>query len=315
MNNLIVVLGGRGRLGTALINHLSESIDNSIISVDRLSLDTSSLANIDLVYDINEKALIYKLEELSQNEKIIVINASGLQHSNYTKDIEISNLLSPIQFIKNMRDSNLNFFFVHISSISVTHGNDINPKLGEGNPINYYGLTKLKFESFLSRFMPSNSFIVLRPGAFYGKSYNNKNFDKFLDLIKRGIFIFPFKKRYRSYTNIDTIFSAIQIIINEIKEESKLICKISNITDMKPLSTLDLFLEFKEKKKHKFPPVFFPSIIFKILSRVNFFVEKRLKIHIGFLTMFAEQGYDFNGDIDQFFKDRKILRYETNFEF
>ena len=46
---------------------------------------------------------------------------------------------------------------------------------------------------------------------------------------------------------------------------------------MKPLSTLDLFLEFKEKKKHKFPPVFFPSIIFKILSRVNFFVEKRLK--------------------------------------
>ena len=131
---------------------------------------------------------------------------------------EISNLLSPIQFIKSMRDSNLNFFFVHISSISVTHGNDINPKLGEGNPINYYGLTKLKFESFLSRFMPSNSFIVLRPGAFYGKSYNNKNFDKFLDLIKRGIFIFPFKKRYRSYTNIDTIFSAIQIIINEIKE-------------------------------------------------------------------------------------------------
>ena len=110
MNNLIVVLGGRGRLGTALINHLSESIDNSIISVDRLSLDTSSLANIDLVYDINEKALINKLEELSQNEKIIVINASGLQHSNYTKDIEISNLLSPIEFIKNMRNSNLDFF-------------------------------------------------------------------------------------------------------------------------------------------------------------------------------------------------------------
>ena len=173
-----------------LINHLSESIDNSIISVDRLSLDTSSLANIDLVYDINEKALINKLEELSQNEKIIVINASGLQHSNYTKDIEISNLLSPIQFIKNMRDSNLNFFFVHISSISVTHGNDINPKL-ERNPINYYGLTKLKFESFLSRFMPSNFFIVLRPGAFYGKSYNNKNFDKFLDLIKKRYFYLP----------------------------------------------------------------------------------------------------------------------------
>ena len=218
MSNLIVVLGGRGRLGTALINHLSESMNNSIVSVDKLSVGADSLANIDLVYDINEKALITELEEVSQNKKIIIINASGLQHSNYTKDIEISNLLSPIEFIKNMRNSNLDFFFVHISSISVTHGNDIHPKLGEGNPINYYGLTKLKFESFLSRFMPSNSFIVLRPGAFYGTSYNNKNFDKFLNLIKKGIFIFPFKKRYRSYTNIDTIFSAIRIIINEINK-------------------------------------------------------------------------------------------------
>ena len=312
MGNLIIILGGNGRLGSCLIEYFLNNKNNTIVNIDILE-NKKSKADINLVNNINQKSLTTDIQKIAGNKKVIIINASGLQHSFSTKDIDSANFISPKEFIQNLVSVNLNFFFVQISSISATFGKEIIPEVGHGQPINFYGQTKLKFEQFLLRFLPQKNYVILRPGAFYGDNFKNQNFAKFINLLQKGIFLFPSKKTYRSYTHIDTMFSALQIILNELSFNSGLPVRISNITDNNSISTLDLFYDYKKESNHKKPPIIIPTFVFKFISKFSYFIETKLKIHINLLTMISEQGYDFTGEVDEFFKKKGIKRFETKF--
>ena len=312
MENLIIILGGNGRLGSCLIEYFLKNKNNTIVNIDMLENEKSK-ADINLVRNINQKSLTTDIQKIAGNKKIIIINASGLQHSFLTKNIDNANFHSPKEFVENLVSADLKFFFVQISSISSTFGKEIIPEIGQGQPINFYGETKLKFEQFLSKFLPQENYIILRPGAFYGDNFKNQNFDKFIKLLQKGVFIFPSEKTYRSYTNIETIFSALQIILDELSFNSELPVRISNITDTNSISTLDLFFDYKKQSNHKKPPIIIPTFIFKLISKLSYFLETKLKIHINLLTMISEQGYDFTGEVDEFFENLGIKRFETKF--
>ena len=89
--------------------------------------------------------------------------------------------------------------------------------------------------------------------------------------------------------------------------------RISNITDTNSISTLDLFFDYKKQSNHKKPPIIIPTFIFKFISKLSYFLETKLKIHINLLTMISEQGYDFTGEVDEFFENLGIKRFETKF--
>lgn len=311
MNNSVIILGGNGRLGSSLIDYLKLTTEHKIISVDKV-LTGDNNADISLHYDIDDKDLVKDLLNES-GEKNLIINAAGIQHSFFTKKINLLNYESPVEFLKNLNYAKINFFFIQISSLSATNGENIIPIAGVGEPINYYGKTKVKFEKFLAKYLTAKNYFILRPGAFYGENYKNTNFDKFISLLRNGIFIFPRKKYLRSYTNIKTVFSSIEIIKNKYFNQKEINCNISNIVDINPISSIDLFYEFKLKYKHKKPPIFLPEYFFQTVAKLSFMLEKKLGIHINLLTLIGEQGFHFYGDIDEFFKIENLNHYETKF--
>ena len=113
------------------------------------------------------------LQNTHLKKKVIIINASGLQHSFSTKDIDSANFISPKEFIQNLVSVNLNFFFVQISSISATFGKEIIPEVGHGQPINFYGQTKLLSELLVQK-LSKYIIIILSLISFFVAS---KGFD------------------------------------------------------------------------------------------------------------------------------------------
>ena len=312
MKNNLIILGGTGRLGKVLVEYFSKIENIQVISIDKKTQERGT-NSIHLSFDIENTDLIDELIKLKL-KKSLIINASGVQHSFFAKNIYKSNYLAPVSFINGINNIDLSYYFVQISSISVSTGEDIIPVPGEGTPINYYGYTKRKFEFFLKENLQHKNFFILRPGAFYGGDYENKNFEKFLTFLKKGLFIYPKRKVYRSYTNVNTVVSAIEIIANDYFSGIENLPNISNLTDVTSLSTFELFKKFKKELNHKNIPIIIPTFIFKFVAKFSYFLEKYFRIHINLLTMIGEQGFNFTGKVNSYFINKKLEQYETKFE-
>ena len=170
----IIVLGYNSFVGNAIINYFN-SLDNiELICVGRRDSDLHKVIKFEVSDDLvllnnDVSNLIVKLN--LDNECVIIncISMGDLDKCEVDKDnCEIQNC----QFVKILYNHLKNYSFkklIHFSTNAVYDGN--NPPYNEKSkckPVNFYGLVKLKADTFLLD-QDDSKILVIRPITMYGK--------------------------------------------------------------------------------------------------------------------------------------------------
>ena len=159
----ILIIGSTGMIGQKLRSVLSSknnvfSTFNSKPFIDGFKVDVTSTSNLEKIFElskpeivINLSAIYNNLDFCEQNKKLVMaVNGDSLEN---------------ISKLSNQYDS----FLLHFSSDYVFDGEKGNYCESDiPNPINYFGVTKLKGEQNVQAL--AKNFCIVRTSMVYGKS-------------------------------------------------------------------------------------------------------------------------------------------------
>ena len=159
----ILIIGKNGQLGKSLKKEITEKRSNhNFTFVGRHELDLTNDNNIEKYFD--------------NNHFDVIINCAA--YTNVDKAEEETALADQINHLAVLKLSQIASKYkaklIHISTDYVFDGKSVKPymEIDKTNPINVYGMTKLKGEEALLKIMPTNA-MVIRTSWIYSKYGNN----------------------------------------------------------------------------------------------------------------------------------------------
>ena len=198
----IAITGSTGQLGTSINNYLS---NHEIINIKENFFDKKKLKEkiINTNYDVLINCVAFHDLNKSENEKekSYEINSSSVE------------LLSKLSSLKKSH-------FIHFSSDYVFDGENNEPYIEESktNPINYYGITKLKGEK--AAIENNENTTIFRVASLFGTRRNNSslNFvEKIINSSKENKMMKIVDDQIMSPTSTENIGKLIKRIINDLK--------------------------------------------------------------------------------------------------
>lgn len=155
----ILVLGSGGQLGKSIIKNLSRSFD--VKGLSRTECDITHFKNIE--------------KNVSAFEPDVIVNSAAFTAVDRCETEKNVALQANFYGVKNLCKiaNKKNIFLIHFSTDYVYDGtakgfiSESHPT----NPINFYGLTKLKADEYISQNL--TKYLILRISWVYGKDGNN----------------------------------------------------------------------------------------------------------------------------------------------
>ena len=198
----IAITGSTGQLGTSINSHLS---NHEIVNINENFYDKKQLEEkiINTNYDVLINCVAFHDLNKSENEK--------------KKAFEINtNCVALLSKLSGLKKSH----FIHFSSDYVFDGENNKTYIEESetNPINYYGVTKLKGEE--AAIENNENTTVFRVASLFGIRRNNSslNFvEKIINSSKENKIIKIVDDQIMSPTSTENIGKIIEKIINDLK--------------------------------------------------------------------------------------------------
>ncbi|NNC71093.1 MAG: SDR family oxidoreductase, partial [Flavobacteriaceae bacterium] len=212
----IVVTGSNGLLGQTLVNLL----DNSDYHVHALSRGvdrniTSSnytYYNVDLTDFSEVKSILRKIDPH------IIVNTAAMTNVDECEDNKVACDRINVELVKHLIEvcGNTNTHFIHISTDFIFDGkNGPYKESDEPNPVNYYGLSKLKSENIITS--SKISYTILRTILVYGyvKGMNRNNIVLWIrDAVTDKKQVTIIDDQFRMPTLVDDLAEACLLAIN-----------------------------------------------------------------------------------------------------
>lgn len=267
----VLVTGATGFIGSYLCKKLSEigfrvkgtyrniKKINSISNIDWIEVSdvgpktdwSEALNGVDYVIHLASVAHRARKEQVADYEEFMRINAYGTL-----------NLVEQCKKYSQIKR------FIYLSSVSAVCSYSREP-INENKvpkPDTYYGLSKLKAETFIKRTLQDNpDYCILRPPLVYGRS-NPGNMARLIKLVKKGIPL-PFGQlnNKRSFVFVGNLVDIITKIIDHPLASNRTYF----VSDGIDLSTKELIycLSLCMKKKVLIFP--FPTLVLRILGKIG----------------------------------------------
>ncbi len=230
MKNKILLIGGAGFIGSALVKRFLKDENNEIYVLE------PERANIDRLKIYENRIIIFQgdLRDSSKVSKILVdyninivihlvatlIPGSSLSHFQ-NEMVEV--LIPTMSLIKNCAENNIKF--VYFSSGGTIYGNSKNGphhEMDKKEPISYYGVSKNIVEEMIAfEHRHSNlEFLILRPSNPYGFGQNIYGKQGLIAvsigkiLKKEPIIVWGDGNSVRDYIYIDDLTDAVYQLLN-----------------------------------------------------------------------------------------------------
>ncbi|MFV0248894.1 MAG: SDR family oxidoreductase [Tenacibaculum sp.] len=239
----IIVTGSNGLLGQSLVASLLDERDK--YQVFGFSKGKNRSKRIDFRYkeiDLTEKELFTKC--LNQVKPDVIVNTAAMTQVDQCEDEKEKCDALNIGVVKSLADyaQKNGTYLVHISTDFIFDGKEGNYKETDiPNPVNYYGISKLKAEQVLSN---SNvNCAILRTILVYGQVYNMHRSNIVLWVkksLEQNKKIKVVNDQYRMPTYVDTLAGACKLSIQ--KRSSGIFNISSNIL----LSIYEMALQIAE---------------------------------------------------------------------
>ncbi|WP_047790097.1 SDR family oxidoreductase [Tenacibaculum mesophilum] len=168
----VVITGSNGLLGQTLVSLLLEEKERyQVIGFSR-GENRSGRGDFNYVsIDITDEDLLYK--KLSEYKPDVIVNTAAMTNVDAceTNKQACDNLnIDVVQYLKNYSEENKTHL-IHISTDFIFDGkNGPYKESDKPNPLNYYGLSKLKSEELLIK--SKVNYAILRTILVYGKVYD-----------------------------------------------------------------------------------------------------------------------------------------------
>ena len=214
-NKSILVTGSNGQLGKCL-KKFSKSYNYKFLFKPKNELDITKFNS---------------LEKFLQTLNIdVIINCAAYTNVNNSEIEKKKSELVNVQAVNNLAKicKSKKIQLIHLSTDYVFNGNNNKPYLetDQTNPINHYGLTKLKGENSILKHSPENS-IIIRTSWLYSK-YKNNFVSEIIKKINNKEEINIISDETGSPTNANDLAKIILDILPKIKNEKTEIFHFSN---------------------------------------------------------------------------------------
>ena len=205
----LLILGGSGLIGNALIkNHRKDFEIISSFNKNPISFSEIKAFQCSLPRDFN------KLEEMILVEKPdIIVNAMGYSNVDFCELNQQKADLLHVKITEKICNlcTRVGVKVIFLSSDYVFDGKKGNySEIDEPNPINYYGVTKLKAEKIVLK-NPTN--VVLRTSIVYDLDNKVRFFNYVIDNLQKNQEITAINDVYNSATFIDNLTQSIFKVI------------------------------------------------------------------------------------------------------
>ncbi len=256
--NKIVITGGSGFIGSALVSKLSKDKNNQIYVLD---IEDPKI-NLDAKYekmDIRSDKIQKYLQKVNPNKIIHLAAQASVAIS--SKDPILDNDINvggSLNILKSAIGLNLNQF-VFFSTGGAIYGEEVGKKFDEENitnPQSPYGISKSSFENYLNYYsskfnIPST---IIRPSNVFGPGQNPYGEAGVVSIFGKKMLenelvtIFGTGNEYRDYIFIDDVVGFIEKIIE------KNITGTYNLCSGRKTKTIEIFKLLKEIIGYQYEP-------------------------------------------------------------
>ena len=259
MANKILITGGSGFIGSALVSKLAMDKNNKIYVVDIKEPKINLTAEYEKM-DIRSNQIQSYLQKINPNKIIHLAAQASVAIS--SKDPILDNDVNvggSLNILKSATQLSLSQF-VFFSTGGAIYGEEVGKKFNEENIVNPqspYGISKASFENYLNYY--SNKFnipsTIIRPSNVFGPGQNPHGeagvvsiFAKKM-LENKPVTIFGSGNEYRDYIFIDDVVDFIEKIIE------KNITGTYNLCSTRKTKTIEIFELLKKIIDYQYEPI------------------------------------------------------------
>lgn len=259
MANKILITGGSGFIGSALVSKLAMDKNNKIYVIDIEEPKINLTAEYEKM-DIRSDQIQSYLQKINPNKIIHLAAQASVAIS--SKDPILDNDVNvggSLNILKSATQLNLSQF-VFFSTGGAIYGEEVGKKFNEENttnPQSPYGISKASFENYLNYY--SNKFnipsTIIRPSNVFGPGQNPHGeagvvsiFAKKM-LENKPVTIFGSGNEYRDYIFIDDVVDFIEKIIE------KNITGTYNLCSTRKTKTIEIFELLKKIIDYQYEPI------------------------------------------------------------
>lgn len=211
----VLIIGGSGFVGTNLIKYLPADWIK-FCTFNSNPILSSNLQSFKINLLDNPKEIISLIQNIKPNYIIHTVAFPSVDYCEEKPIIADKLHVDTTKIIANA-SSEINSKLLFLSTDAVFEG-QINKRYLETdipNPVNHYGLTKLKAEKIILESSDNN--VVLRTAVIYGKNSKSRFTNWILSYLKENKQVDPFIDQYNSPTLVDDLsLVIIQILNNDI---------------------------------------------------------------------------------------------------
>ena len=259
MANKILITGGSGFIGSALVSKLAMDKNNEIYVIDIEEPKINLTAKYEKM-DIRSNQIQSYLQKIKPNKIIHLAAQASVAIS--SKDPILDNDVNvggSLNILKSAAQLNLSQF-VFFSTGGAIYGEEVGKKFNEENIVNPqspYGISKASFENYLNYY--SNKFnipsTIIRPSNVFGPGQNPQGeagvvsiFAKKM-LENKPVTIFGSGNEYRDYIFIDDVVDFIEKIIEKNTTGTYNLCSTQKT------KTIEIFELLKKIIDYQYEPI------------------------------------------------------------
>lgn len=261
---MYLITGATGFIGSKLVKALNLEQEPTLI-LARKKIPGFETVICDLETDLIPNDIFSEVDT--------IIHLAGYAHDKRNSKSHLNKLLNfdvTVRLAKKASVSGVRKF-VFISSVKASGAPFLEKCMTESDqaePEDEYGSSKRKSELELIKISQKSKMkiSIVRPALVYGPNVKG-NLNEMMFAIKKGFFPpIPNVKNRRSMVHVDDLVRAIILISRDVRANGK----IFNVTDGKPYSSREIYLEMCTLLGKQAPNWKVPLFLFKVLSVITF---------------------------------------------
>ena len=209
----ILIIGGSGFVGSYIIKHLPTDWEK-FCTYNSNPILTSNLQSFKIDLLDNTKEIVTLIQNIKPDYIVHTVAFPSVDYCEEKPMIADKLHIDTTKIIANA-SAGINSKLLFLSTDAVFEGK-INKKYLETdipNPVNHYGLTKLKAEKIVLESSSNN--VVLRTAVIYGKNSKSRFTNWIISYLKENKQVDPFIDQYNSPTLVDDLALAIIKILKD----------------------------------------------------------------------------------------------------
>ena len=309
IENEIVLIGGLGYVGNAIVDYFNSKEINVSIIDNNIYVKKIEMANQNQFIDIDIRNFedISKIDYSSKNIIVLAGLVGDPITSKYPKESNLINDYSLIRFLSNLKNYRRLIFISTCSNYGLNSSNEQLDEQSKLNPISLYSKAKVKVEKYLMS--SEKNFTILRFATAFGHS-GNMRFDLTLNeftayqYFNKFIEVYDFDT-YRPYCHVKDFANAIdKVIAAKNKDINKQIFNVgSNQNNISKKDLVGIISKITGNKNYE--------LINNSKDKRNYVVDfSKVRDYLGF-----ESQYSIQQGVEEIVKHLELNTYGLNEDF